>query len=129
METNQNAKEEESKKLSEILSSEVNYILETLQKRANEHKDNLLDKGEVYTVLRERSLLMTSTRVNFADIFVSGLMTFLEDAVRFEFVGMETVNVIAVEEAIMAAIRVIERGVSYGGERFLREPCDEGLQG
>lgn len=126
METNQNTKEEESKKLSEILSSEVNYILETLQKRANEHQDNLLDKGEVYTVLRERSLLMTSTRVNLADIFISGLMGFLEDAVRFKFVGKETVHVIAVEEAIRAAEQIIERSAFYGGERLLQASCGEG---
>lgn len=120
---------DQQESFSTILSSEVNYILGMLQKRARDHEDNLLDKGEVYTVLRERSLLMTSTRVNLADIFISGLMGFLEDAVRFKFVGKETVHVIAVEEAIRAAEQIIERSIFYGGERLLQASCGEGQQG
>ena len=67
---------------------------------------------------------MLSCKINLSDIFVAGLMSFIEDKVRFAFIGIEDININKLEDVIIEASKEIERSTKYGSARTL--PGDSG---
>lgn len=109
-----------TEQLQDVLALELDTIIFELRSRAEQHGDNLIGKGEIYNVLRARAVLMTSCKVNLADIFVSGLMTYLEDIVRFNFVGIDDININKLEDILVTETAKIERSTEYGAARLLQ---------
>ena len=109
--------------LTDILTNEVSFVISTLRSRAESHGDNLITKSEIYHVLRGRCDLMLSCRVNISDIFIAGLMRYLEDVVRFNFIGVEDININNLERIIFDGVKQIERSTLYGAARLL-QTCD-----
>ena len=103
------------------MTNEVSFVISTLRSRAESHNDNIITKSEVYGVLRGRCDLMLSCRINLSDIFIAGLMRHLEDAVRFNFIGVEDININHLEDILVKASKEIERSTDYGPTRFLQE--------
>lgn len=72
---------------------------------------------------------MLSCKVNLSDIFVAGLMRHLEDIVRFNFVGVEDININKLEAVLMDETEVIERSTLYGAARSIQENSSEKEEG
>lgn len=112
--------------LTDILENEVSFVISTLRSRAESHGDNIITKSEIYHVLRGRCDLMLFCRVNLSDIFIAGLMRYLEDVVRFNFIGVEDININTLERIIFDGTEQIERSTLYGTARPLQESGGEG---
>lgn len=115
--------------LQDVLALELDTIIFELRSRAEAHGDNLIGKGEVYTVLRARAALMTSCKVNLADIFVAGLMAYLEDIVRFNFIGVDDININRLTDILMNEIEKVERSTEYGAARLVQANSREEEEG
>lgn len=109
-----------TEQLQDTLALELDSIIFEIRSRAEAHGDNLIGKGEVYAVLRARAMLMTSCKVNLTDIFIAGFMAYLEDAVRFNFIGVDDININKLTDILVTEAAKIERSTEYGAARLLQ---------